>query len=276
MRGDEDSCWYHRRPTRTVNTVEIDAAILKPVPGRVLVIAMTPRTGSTQLCSILGQLGNFGAPKEIFNPRGAMPYLCRRYCGDRSEDYLVNMARGVEVFCFKVAGCDWQPIASHASRLFPQAQYVHLQRHDLDAQALSLARAIATGTWHQAVNDREASDGTVRGSLPVKLVARCRQQIEHECESWIRFFREHGIRPLPLWYEDSVADPACTVRRICQFANVDIGDRAIPSGKYRKLPEGQGCAASGSWRMKMVLLRSLLRKCTGGRGVSLQQDDGRP
>jgi LPS sulfotransferase NodH len=259
-----------------VNTVQIDAAILKPVPGRVLVIAITARTGSTQLCSILGQLGNFGAPEEIFNPRGAMPYLCRRHCRGRTEDYLVNMARGVEVFCFKVAACDWQPFASHASRLFPQAQYVHLQRHDLDAQALSLARAIATGTWHQAVNDRESSDGTVRESLPVELVARCRQQIERECEGWIRFFGEQGIRPLPLWYEDSVADPAYTVRRICQFASVDIGDRAIPSGKYRKLPAGPGCAAGGSRDRIMAYLRSLRRKLAGGRGVSLQQDDGRP
>jgi LPS sulfotransferase NodH len=259
-----------------VNTVEFDPAILKPVPGRVLVIAMTARTGSTQLCSILGQLGNFGAPEEIFNPRGAMPYLCRRYCRGRTEDYLVNMARGVEVFCFKVAGCDWHPLASHASRLFPQAQYVYLQRHDLDAQALSLARAIATGTWHQAVNDRESGDGAVQESLPVKLVTRCRQQIEHENESWIRFFGEYGIRPLPLWYEDSVADPACTVRRICQFANVHMGDRAIPRGKYRKLPAGQGCAAGGSWDRIMACLRSLRRKLAVGRRVPVQQDCGRP
>jgi LPS sulfotransferase NodH len=213
--------------------MDLDVANLKPVAAPVLIIAMTARTGSTQLCSILSQLGNFGNPVEIFNTRSAVRHLRRRYCRGCEDDYLVNMAHGLEVFCFKVAGCDWQPVSRHASRLFPNARYVYLQRRDLDAQSLSLARAIVSGRWHRTVDD--PVDGQGQCSPPAELRERCRRTIEGERAGWLRFFNEHGIAPLPLWYEDNMADPASMVRKVCQFADVDICGRTIPQGSYLKL-----------------------------------------
>lgn len=211
----------------------LDYHALQPVNGPVLVVAMTARTGSTQLCSVLNQLGSFGDPREIFNPRGAMPHLLKRFQRAGWPRYLVELARGAEVFCFKVAGCDWQPVCHHAVRLFPMARYVYLHRRDADAQALSLARARMTGVWHVRSGDDPPEDRDV--NPPAELVSDCRRQIREEVEGWGRFFDQHRISPLSISYEEFAADPDSTVRRVCRYASVELSDRSIPSGMYRKL-----------------------------------------
>lgn len=87
--------------------------------------------------------------------------------------------------------------------------------------------------WHAPIQH----DGTPHGELdpPPELVADCKRQIEEECAGWDRFFDQHQVSPLRVSYEEFVADPDSTVRRICRYSQVDLGDRPIPCGLYRKL-----------------------------------------
>ena len=212
----------------------LTGAQLDPLPIPSLVIAMSARTGSSQLCSILGQLGFFAEPHEIFNPEGPVQWLVAHHGISDIRRYLSILAGTHERFCFKVAASHWAPYAPQHHRLFPLASYVYLERVDLGAQALSLARAVATGVWH-APADSSASTPKGKIEVPPDSIARCRGHLERERKYWNEFFLAEGIQPLRITYESLVADPARVTRAICDFAGLPIGSRCIPAGRYRKL-----------------------------------------
>jgi LPS sulfotransferase NodH len=206
-------------------------SVLKPT----IIIAMTARTGSTQLCSILGQLGEFGLPSEFLNPRGPMARFVKAHGIEDMRTYLETLASDAPIFCLKVTAIDWTPIAARARIIFPQARFVYLDRRDIDSQARSMARALHTGLWHVRRDSGAPSPPVIAGDVPEDLVQRCRWQLLEEKSAWRRYFTEHCIAPLTVLFEDLVTEPEVCVRRICSFAGVDLGNRPIPPGHYRRI-----------------------------------------
>jgi LPS sulfotransferase NodH len=207
-----------------------------PVHGPCLIIAMTARTGSSQLCSILGQLGVFGIPLECLNPRGPLQWILTEYQIEEPSSYLTSLSKRCQHFCFKVAGGDWTPFADRASRLFPNARYVYLERHDHRAQAESLARALLSGVWHHERGRPIPVLPPIRARDFAQKVRLASEQLAGERALWQHFFEASGITPLKISYESLTRDPASAVRSICHFAGVDLPDGPIPEGRYRKLP----------------------------------------
>jgi LPS sulfotransferase NodH len=88
---------------------------LAPVEKTTLIIAMTPRSGSTNLCSALTKLKDLGDPQEYFNPRGPMEHFSTKVTKTSSpQDYLAALAARADIFSFKIASVDWQPFAARA------------------------------------------------------------------------------------------------------------------------------------------------------------------
>lgn len=190
---------------------------IRPVYKRTIILAITPRSGSTQLCSMLDKDGRFGAPTEFFNTRGTMQRQMAHF-GVSSLPDLVHAAADAapEVFVFKVAWPDWQPFAHRAKAVFPAAAYVFLDRHDTDAQAVSLYRAAHTGAWHRRAHE---PPGEAR-EVPFDPVAieRARATTQAQREGWSHWFFDNGIVPLPLMYEHLTADPDKVVAAMCSHA----------------------------------------------------------
>ena len=214
--------------------------------GRVLLIASTPRSGSSHLASLLRSSHRAGDPREYLNPAVMRGYellvghpapsvpgrgmrLARRLSGRAGWEltaaiprreltrYLQHLIRTrtsrYGVWTMKV---HWD----HFHDTFLGAgldltwfgvpcEVIHLVRNDKLAQACSLVRAGQTGLWS---SDRRSGTGlqpTYDQAEIVKSLVWLRQQDE----SWDRYFAASRIEPLTMSYESLVAGEDFEVER---------------------------------------------------------------
>lgn len=217
---------------------------LPPQPGRLYVVASTPRTGSTLLCRALWDTGRAGAPKEYLNPmqlrdwevrlgtpasrlrhlplRGPLLALVHRWGPDRLAAHLERVrARRTSHGWFGLKLHHHHLARWGVEDLLADAVFIHLRREDRVAQAVSWARALQTGQWasHQ------------RPWLPPlydrRRIARLLRRIEDGEAGWARLFARHGVVPLRLSYEELVADLPSAVRAVLRHLGL-ADDVAVP------------------------------------------------
>ncbi len=205
---------------------------LAPIEKRTLIIAMTERSGSTNLCSVLSKLGPFGAPEEYFNSQGLLETFPAEVGAIDASDYLAKLAERAEIFCFKISVAHWRPFRARARTVFPNARYVFLDRLDLDAQAISLYRARSSQVWHEKHD--WAKQAGASAFDPVELEA-CRQHLIIGKAKWAEFFFEADIKPLHVMYEHLLADMPKAVQMICGEAGLLLFQDKVPGGEYRVL-----------------------------------------
>jgi LPS sulfotransferase NodH len=164
-------------------------------------IATTPRTGSQWLCTRLTEMG-FGAPDEHL--KHAL-YECEPL-NSLWERHQRNGIYGVKVFM--------EPIERQVpfEKMLPPEgphAYVYLTRDDLEQQAWSLALARRYGGWYTH-GDRD---------LPLDDHERAlaKADILEATDIWQRTFDEHGIEPLHITLEQSIADTDEVDTRICEY-----------------------------------------------------------
>lgn len=221
---------------------------LAPVTKRALIIAMTERSGSTNLCSVLAQLGTFGAPEEFFNPQGVMEYYPAELGAADASDYLAKLAERAEVFCFKTSRVNWRPFAQRAKTVFPNARYIYLDRLDIDAQAISLCRARRSWQWHHKEGwPRRGGDGAFD---PTEL-EDCRRHLMESKAKWAEFFFQADIKPLTIMYEHMTADMPKAVQMICGEAGRLVFQRRVPKGEYNVLRD----EVTEQWKAQLQALR---------------------
>jgi LPS sulfotransferase NodH len=221
---------------------------LAPVEKRTLIIAMTERSGSTNLCSVLAKLGPFGEPEEYFNPQGLMERLPEQLGAKSASDYLAKLSDRSEIFCFKVSGLNWRPFEQRAKIIFPNARYVYLDRMDLEAQAISLYRARKTWVWHT----RQGSTREMPAPEfdPAELEA-CRQQLLIGKTKWADFFFKNDIKPLHIKYEHLLADMPKAVQMICGEAGRLVFKDTVPGGDFSILRD----EVTDAWKERLQALR---------------------
>jgi LPS sulfotransferase NodH len=223
---------------------------LAAVNKKTLIITMTPRSGSTNLCSVLSKLKTFGDPQEYFNPRGPMTHFAKAAKASTAADYLTAIAARADVFCFKVAAVDWGPFAARATSVFPNARYVYLDRIDIDAQAISLFRAKATQHWHARSIEKNAQPAATP-RFDADGIEACRQELIAEKQRWSNFFFESDIKPLCIAYEQLLSDTPRAVQKICGEAGLDVSPQDVPTGDYRIMRD----EITERWKKRLRKLR---------------------
>jgi LPS sulfotransferase NodH len=213
---------------------------------RTFFVCSTPRTGSTMLGNLLADSGLVGRAGEYFGEvfrREVVPRLSRR----RFDDYLVDCtqhARGtgtlgiklhwdqIEVFLYLLRlrrGLRGLNDRQVIEAVFPAPRFVWMTRRDTLAQAVSWWKAMTSGKW---------TDGrpvTGEPTFDVDGIAGRVQRIDEHAEAWRRWFERNGVEPLRLTYEELVADPTCTARRVLSFVGVDVpSDLAVDPGTERQ------------------------------------------
>lgn len=194
-----------------------------PITRPVLMIAISPRTGSTWLCSELAIATRAGRIMEIFNPRGHIQRHGYWKPGMNFKRYMAALAgRRVPAFIFKTAWMDFQHVATMAQDLFPDLRVAYLRRRNLNAQALSLYNAHMTGRWHSDGFGTERLPSTERSpSFDPDAARRMWRTIESELAGWEGFFAANGLKPLELYYEDFQADPRPAITALASLVGVD-------------------------------------------------------
>ncbi len=143
------------------------------------------------------------------------------------------------------------------ARLFGDARYVWVSRHDTVRQAVSLWRALQTRRWRGA---GAAGPAALRYSYGG--IDHLRRWFEGSDDGWRAHFARYGIEPLRLGYEnDLTRDPEATVRAVLDFIGV-----CAPAG-WAPAPatERQADALSEEWVRRYHRDRAEHESPTGDR-----------
>ena len=190
-----------------------------------IMLAMTPRTGSTHLCAALAAASaGHCAPDEVFNPRGVVQNLKQRRQVDTFADYIEAFERQPgPFFMFKTTWHDFRAVAPFSRRMFPDLRVIYLDRQDTVAQAVSMFRAMTTELWHKHPDGRMGGQVAKNGLLPAAQIrtkfdaariAKIIDDLEQERSGWMTFFAAERIEPLRITYEAFRDDVQVALRQI--------------------------------------------------------------
>ena len=208
-----------------------------------IMIAMTPRTGSTFLCAALHQAGLSAEPNEILNPRGPAQQDVERRQTPGFAAYIASFATGPDpAFIFKTGWHDAAPLASALPRLFPHLRVIYLDRKNIAAQAVSQFRAEISGIWHTRPGQgTQPFDPAGKFDLPrIRDIAA---NMEQEKRSWEVWFTANHINPLRLEYRLLDTDIQEALRRIATTMHLPLRPDLATAGGLVKLAD----AVSAEW-----------------------------
>lgn len=216
-------------------------------PKPTIMIAMTPRTGSTFLCHALRQAGYSTEPTEIFNARdnggGPAGLEARRLQASRFASYITTLANVPDpAFIFKTGWHDAAAIAPALPKIFPNLHVVYLDRKNIAAQAVSQFRAETSGIWHARPGEaHQVFDPAAQFNLPriCEIIGRMQQ----EKRAWESWFATHNITPLRLEYrllEENVRE---ALRRISAAYALPLRPEQANQTAMQKLAD----ATSAEW-----------------------------
>jgi LPS sulfotransferase NodH len=232
----------------------------QPPPARLtgsVVVASTQRSGSTLLCSALERTGLVGIPREYLLPqflesghrvlgaphptaREQWQRLLRRlrleraWWGYREIDpstmapyiqaLVARRSSANGLFALKV---HWEHFEfarrmGFSPALLPQPiTWIHLERRDRIAQAVSFEKAMRSGAF--AANE-ERSHSVDRLPYDDGGIQRTYALLRQSASGWERYFQSAGITPVPVVYEELAADYEGTITRVLEA----LGHQDVP------------------------------------------------
>ncbi len=215
-------------------------------------LASIPRTGSTFLSHLLWRTGYLGAPLEYLNFDG--PYAFAASSNAMQQQLWRSVLRRRTspngVFGAKCFPMQLQALAEANPALLTEVlavllpadrprRIVYLERRDRLAHSVSYARATISGVWRK----EQETGGAPEPEYSEAALETAGQWIDGQSRAWEAMFRDLAIDPLRLWYEDTVADPEGTVRRVAGY----LGVAPVPGAEVR-VPEVQRqSAGSPDW-----------------------------
>jgi trehalose 2-sulfotransferase len=118
-----------------------------------------------------------------------------------------------------------------APSVFPNLRYLSVTRRDKVRQAVSLWRALQTWSWS---SDQVPAVGTEHLVYSHAAIAHLIRDIEaHEYE-WRAYFRECGVEPLTIVYEDFAGRYEDTVRDILRHLEIPEAETAAIAAPHKR------------------------------------------
>ena len=124
------------------------------------IIAMTPRSGSSYLCDLMGASGRLGQPGEFLNPE-FLPALLQRCPAEKPAEFLSHVLKE-RMSRNGVSGlkASWFQFANFLDLLDDEhclggIRFISLRRADTVAQAVSLFTATRTQVFHTNIEHSE-------------------------------------------------------------------------------------------------------------------------
>lgn len=207
------------------------------------IICGTPRTGSTLLCDLLEKTGRAGRPDSFYGQAFRDDWAGEWGLPSRDtleaatyEQLYIDAARlrgkgQTSIFGLRLMRENVEDLSVALDLIFPglasdrarferafgRVLYVHLNRADKLAQAVSYIKARQTGLWHIAPNgteiERLGEPGEPR--YDHALIKAELQRLEAYDTGWEAWFAAQGIVPHRVSYEALTRDPVSVVIGIC-------------------------------------------------------------
>jgi LPS sulfotransferase NodH len=212
-----------QRPIVSMTDERLDFKKVTPL-RKSYIIASSYRCGSSYLCWLLWKTGLLGAPSEVLNPTSELPQFINRFKTSEPSGYITKILErrvskngvfGVKAHFhhFEAYQKQYPPLLK---RMAP-VTYIHINRPDKVAQAVSMVKALQSNRWHSRM------EGGPKPTLHYdrEMIANCIADIEEQDLAWRRWFKAHKVSPLELTYNDLTKDPAGVVRRIVELLGVE-------------------------------------------------------
>jgi LPS sulfotransferase NodH len=200
-------------------------------PTKAYIVASSYRCGSTHLCHRLWETGLMGAPWEYFNYENDMRAMSFRLGANGVADYLAKLVACRTsrngVFGAKAHFHHFEAALKGFPGMLnavPSVRFIYIRRRDRIAQAVSMAKSIQTNAWMSLSRPRR-----VPLFYSADFIGACVEEINHQTESWARWFAAKGITPFHVEYEDLITDSESVIRNILTVMDVvsDIPDNVI-------------------------------------------------
>ncbi len=199
-----------------------------------LMIAMTARTGSSHLCSALSSVLPIGMPTELFNARHSLVWEAKRRNVTTYADLLADyIQESKDILVFKTNWLDFAYFKDRVWNMFPNLKIMYLNRLDIEAQAVSLHKAVVSGDWHDApMIKRPPNLSEEELNNRFDLVSICHKifELEKEKRSWEDYFFAKQARPLRMNYENFQLELGRSVEIIADYIGCpDIDSSSVNS-----------------------------------------------
>jgi LPS sulfotransferase NodH len=220
-------------------------------------VCATERSGSTLLCELLAGTGVAGRPEEYFECLSATGHVRqpREYFDGADDESILErlpplapprpapdpaarlaaaLERGTTpngVFGAKLmwAYRDELLACGDPERTLAPLSWVHVERRDTLAQAISLWRAVQTAQWRA-----EDRDTDVEPVFHAGAIAHLKTRLEAHARAWRDWFEERGVEPLEITYEAFAEAPAPTVCAVLEHVGVPSEGVEIPEPPMRR------------------------------------------
>lgn len=186
---------------------------------RSFTIAFTPRSGSNEICHMLARNG-LGRPSEFFQ----MPFTGGNvFVLDGFTRIVTRHQRygvfGSKMACAHRAALDAQlrkaiPGYDRIDDLLPNHRWVWLTRRDKVLQAISWCRAEVSKEWASRLS-AEARESDYNYDF-ADILSRAMLIYANEL-AWETYFRENGIQPFNIVYEDFFEDVERQLSRLIDY-----------------------------------------------------------
>ena len=220
-------------------------------------VAATERSGSTLLCELLAGTGVAGRPEEYFeflSATGRVRQPREYFPPDADPEILELLApldpplpevpweqrladareRGTTPNGVFGAKMMWAYLPDFLGHGEPEEQlgplrWVHVERRDTLAQAISLWRAVQTAQWRA-----EDRDSDVEPVFHAGAIAHLKGRLEEHAGAWREWFAGRGIEPLEIVYEEFAQSPQPTICRVLDHVGVPSEGIHVPEPPMRR------------------------------------------
>lgn len=232
-------------PAHSSHDVEWSAPV-----ERSIVLASTPRCGSSLLSTAMRRTRKLGRPFE-FCGRDALRELRARFPDqDLAGAFAELVKRRISrngVFCNKLHFHDALAFGDFDAMraAHPNPVFVLLTRDDQLGQALSLARAVQTHQWQAGLqgNGREAV-------YDADLIEGCLRFVVATASAWRFELAKRDLPWIELEHERTAADLPAAVRRVAAAAGVALDDD--DSKTEAALQRQNTLGREDPWRIRFV------------------------
>ena len=228
------------------------------------ILCSTPRTGSTLLCELLTSTRVAGTPHSYFRSQDMATRASEWGLLDRGTfkytDYLdafrnrtatPNGVVGLRVMWGTLdeilrelrSNDDDRSDVAVLEAAFGRLRFVHLNRHDVVGQAISLYRAEQTDYWHST----QPQEPKQAAAYDFQEISERVDSLRNDDAAWRDWFRSEDIAPLSVSYEELDAEPVRTAGQVLEYLGLPTAGHAM-SAPSRKLAD----ETTRQWRERFV------------------------
>ncbi len=197
----------------------------------ILIFCITPRTGSTALCSMINKIPDLVFIDEFFNPRGPVQMYSKERDAQNFNDYLKQISdlHDNQYFGIKVSWLDFKFFAKKNiyKKFFKQCKFIYLDRFEIDNQAISLFHSIKSKKWHHHALNHDDNYEINLEDFDLNHIIRIINNIQAEKKDWHQFFYENNINYLHLHYEFYVENMNSGLEKVLNFIGINLDSEII-------------------------------------------------